>query len=77
MEIVQYLRIGLLGRAKQFSHYKGKVPHLDMTIKLLSYNEIERFGQHICGYYTKVPISKKMFYEEFSNLLQEIDFLSV
>jgi len=38
---------------------------------------MEKFGSHICAYYSKVPISKKNFYEEFGNLLHEINFLTV
>jgi hypothetical protein len=53
------------------------VPPLDLSIKLVPFSEMEKFGSHICGYYTKVAISKKNFYEEFGYLLKEISFLSV
>ena len=37
----------------------------------------DKFGQHICGYYKKVMLSKKRMYEEIGILLMQIPNLSV
>lgn len=38
---------------------------------------MDKYGSHICGYYQKVHLNKKRLYEEFGQLLDEINFISI
>lgn len=38
---------------------------------------MDKYGEHICGYYQKVNLNKKRLYEEFGQLLDEMDFISI
>jgi len=64
-EIIQYLRNGLQGRAKEFARCAKRVPHIDMIFNFTPISEMDKYGEHICGYYQKVHLNKKRLYEEF------------
>ena len=76
-EIVSYLKIGLMGRAKQYERQTAPVPHLDIVLNFMPISEMSKFGSHICNYYTFVTTNKKLFYEEFSSLLATFNFISL
>jgi hypothetical protein len=75
-EIMFYFKLGLEARAKNFEY--GKAPHLELVLNFCNHFEVgDKFGQHICGYYKKVMLSKKRMYEEIGILLMQIPNLSV
>lgn len=43
-ELVNYLKIGLIGRQKQFKRITNSGPSLDMVFNLLPNTEMEKFG---------------------------------
>lgn len=74
-EIISYLRIGFRGRTQMYRN--SPVPHFHLLMNVVPSTEMDKYGQHICGYYTRVNLHKKRLYEEIGSLLNDFPFISV